>query len=121
MTGYRDEGFEGIEFDTPLGSFRAGRGFEPTDADYRVAKRRVRKKFGFFRHVATYMTVLLALLALDLLIDRGDFFVHWVAIIWGVIVALHFLNAFVFDVFLSREAESRMIERELRKRGGSGQ
>lgn len=115
-----DESFEGIEFDTPLGSFRAGRGFDASDEDYRSARRRVRKKFGFFRHAGTYVTVLLLLLALDLLIDRDDFFVQWVALIWGVILALHFLNAFVFDVFLSREAESRMIERELRKRSRSG-
>ena len=40
---------------------------------------------------------------------------------WGIILFLHFLNVFVFDAVIGREAERRMIERELRKRQGSGQ
>lgn len=119
MTAHSDEIFEGVEFETPIGSFRAGRGGDG-DADYRSAKRRVRRVFGFYKHVATYVTVLLLLLAVDLVIDADDFFVQWVALVWGILLALHFLNVFVFDKFLSREAESRMIERELRKRGRGG-
>jgi len=48
--------------------------------------------------------------------------VQWVALVWGVVLALHFLNVFVFDVILGREAEQRMVERELRRRrrGGDG-
>jgi len=121
VTAHGDEIFDGVEFETPIGSFRAGRGGYDDDAEYRSAKRRVRRVFGFYKHVATYVTVLLLLLAVDLIIDGDDFFVQWVALVWGIILALHFLNVFVFDVFLSREAESRMIERELRKRGRSGQ
>jgi len=114
-----DEGFEGIEFETPVGSFRAGRSGE-ADADYQSARRRVRRVFGFYRHAATYVTVILVLLAIDLLSNAGDFFVQWVALVWGIILAIHFLNVFAFDVFLSRDAERRMIDRELRKRSRSG-
>ncbi len=110
-----DEGFEGIEFETPVGSFRAGRG-GGDDVDYQSAKRRVRRVFGFYRHVATYVTVILLLLAIDLLSNADDFFVHWVALVWGIILTIHFLNVFAFDAFLSRDAERRMIDRELRKR-----
>lgn len=119
MTAEGKDTFEGIEIETPVGSFRAGRGFDE-DVEYRSARRRIRRRFGFFKHVATYVTILAVLLAIDLVLDADEFFVHWVALIWGIFVALHFLNVFVFDVFLSREAESRMIERELRKRGRSG-
>jgi hypothetical protein len=45
--------------------------------------------------------------------------VHWVAIIWGIILLIHFLNVFAFDHLLGREAEKRMIERELQRRRGS--
>ena len=44
-----DEGFEGVELNTPMGSFRAGRGggwnrvADEADEDYRRAKRRVRR------------------------------------------------------------------------------
>lgn len=119
MTAQNDEIFEGVEFDTPIGSFRAGRGGDG-DEEYRSARRRVRRVFRFYKHVATYVTVLLLLLAVDLIVNADEFFVQWVALVWGIILALHFLNVFVFDKFLSREAESRMIERELRKRSRSG-
>ncbi len=118
-----DEGFEGVEFNTPVGSFRAGRGFggpgDEADEEYRRARRRVRKVMGFYRHISTFATVILVLLAIDILDGTDAFFVQWVALIWGIILALHFLNVFVFDSVLGREAEKRMIERELRKgRGG---
>ena len=116
MTIQDDEGFEGIEIETPVGSFRAGRG-GGSDAEYESAKRRVRRIFGFYRHVSTYVTVILVLLAIDLLSNVDDFFVHWVALVWGIILTIHFLNVFAFDIFLSRDAERRMIDRELRKRG----
>ena len=116
MTIQGSEGLEGIESDTLIESFRAGRG-AGSDANYQGAKTRVRCIFGFYRHVSTYVTVILVLLAIDLLSNGGDFFVHWVALVWGTILTIHFLNVFVLDIFLSRDAERRMIDRELRKRG----
>jgi hypothetical protein len=118
-----DEDFEGIELDTPLGSFRAGRGRGTAlaqEEDYYAARRRVRRKMAFFRHLTTYISVLLLLVALDL-VTGGRFWVHWVAVIWGIILTIHFLNVWVFDALLGREAEKRMIESELRKRNRGGQ
>ncbi len=123
-----DEGFEGVEFQTPVGSFRAGRGrgdwseagVEFND-DYRRARRRVRRVLGFWRHLATFVSIGLVLLAVDLIFDPDEFFVQWVALIWGIILALHFLNVFAFDAILGKEAEKRMIERELRRRQSSGE
>lgn len=118
MTARSGDQFDGIEIETPVGSFRAGRNLDD-DPDYRDVRRRVKRRFGFFKHIATFVTLLGVLLAIDLAIDSGEFFVHWVALVWGIFLALHFLNVFIFDVFLSREAEGRMIERELRKRSRS--
>jgi hypothetical protein len=123
LTIQDDEGFEGVEFDTPLGSFRAGRGsgrWASEDDDYRAARRTVRKRMGFFKHLSTYVSVLALLLILDIVTGPDGFWVQWVALIWGIVLALHFLNVFVFDTVLGREAEREMIERELRKRKGSG-
>ena len=120
-----DEGFEGIEIDMPVGSIRMGkgRGGKRADAefddDYWRVRRRVRRVMGFYRHLATAVSVLLVILAFDLIFDPDDFFVQWVALVWGIILALHFLNVFAFDAFLGREAERRMIERQLRKRRSS--
>ncbi|HEU4759314.1 MAG TPA: 2TM domain-containing protein [Dehalococcoidia bacterium] len=117
-----DEGFEGVEFQTPVGSFRAGKGRgwaeRPEDDEYRRARRRVRRTMGFYRHVSTFITVILVLLLIDIVTGPKDFWVQWVALVWGIILLLHFLNIFAFDAILGREAEQRMIERELRRRQG---
>jgi len=125
MTLQDEEGFEGVEFHTPVGSFRAGRGGGWTgddgDEEYRRARRRVRRVMGFYRHLSTYVSVLLVLLVIDIVTGPDEFWVQWVALVWGIILALHFLNVWVFDSVLGREAEKRMIEHELRKRQGGGQ
>jgi hypothetical protein len=122
MTIGDDEGFEGVEFNTPVGSFRAGRGRgwddSEEDEDYRRARKRVRRMMAFYRHLTTYITVIVVLFILDIITGPEDFWVHWVAIIWGAILLIHFLNVFAFDQLLGREAEKRMIERELQRRRG---
>jgi hypothetical protein len=122
MTLQDDEGFEGVEFQTPVGSFRAGRGRgrdgEEPDEDYRRARRRVRRVMAFYRHLTTYVSVILLLLLIDVVTGPEEFWVQWVAIVWGVILLIHFLNVFAFDQLLGREAEKRMIERELQRRRG---
>lgn len=116
-----DAGFEGVEFDTPLGSFRAGRdqGAWDDDREYKAVRRSVRRRLGFFRHV-WMATVVVGLLAIADVATGWDGWSLVVGLIWGIVLALHFLNVFVFDALLGREAERRMIERELRKRQGSG-
>ena len=121
-----DEDFEGVELNTPVGSFRAGKGKgwtraeEDADEDYRRAKRRVRRMMAFYRHLTTAVTTLLLLLVLDIITGVEGWWVHWVAIVWGIILLIHFLNVFVFESLLGREAEKRLIERELGKRQGGG-
>lgn len=119
---FDDEGFEGVEVNTPVGSFRAGRGRGWTaseeDEEYHRARRRVRRMMAFYRHLATAVTTLLLLLVLDIITGVDGWWVHWVAIVWGIILLIHFLNVFVFEALLGREAEKRLIERELGKRQG---
>ena len=119
-----DEGFEGVEFHTPVGSFRAGRGgrgwTEEADDEYRRARRRVRRRMSFYRHLSTFVSVILVLLIIDIVSGAEDFWVQWVALVWGIILLLHFVNVFAFDALLGREAEERMIQEEMRKRQGGG-
>lgn len=124
MTLADDEGFEGVEFNTPVASFRAGRGRGwngEGDELYAAARRRVRRKMAFYRHLSTFVTVVLGLLVIDIVTGVDEFWVHWVALIWGIILAVHFLNVFVFDGLLGRDAGRRMIEQELQKRGKGGE
>ena len=123
MTIQDDEDFEGVEFDTPVGTFRAGRGggyrFTDDSDDFRSIRRKVRRRMAFFRMLLTFAWVL-ALLALIDWVTGDGWWVQWVALIGGVVVALRFLSIFVFDSLIGREAERRMIERELRKRESRG-
>jgi hypothetical protein len=112
--------FDGVEIETPVGSFRAGRGGWNADDDYKQARRAVRRRMGFFRHVSTFVSVLALLLIIDIVTGPDEFWVQWVALVWGIVLAVHFLNTFVFDAILGRDAERRMVERELRKRKSSG-
>jgi hypothetical protein len=56
---------------------------------------------AFLRHLATFAWVLGLLALIDLaLTGTDDIWVQWVAVIWGAILGVHFLDAFVFDGFL---------------------
>lgn len=115
-----EEGFEGVEVETPVGTFRAGRGGPwHSDDEYKAARRTVRKRIGFYRHLSTFVTVTALLLVIDIVTGPREFWVQWVAAVWGIVLAVHFLNVFIFDKVLGREAEVRMIDAELRKRQGS--
>ena len=119
-----DEPFEGVDIDSPVGRIRLGRGrgrrlrsrAGNADDAYSAARRRVRRRLRFYRDLMTYVVVNLVLLAFDGLTGDG-FWVQWVAGIWGAFLLFHFLSAFVFPTLWGSEAERRMIERELRRRG----
>lgn len=121
-TVHGDEDFEGVEFDTPVGTFRAGRGgyrWAEGGDEFRSIRRKVRKRMAFFRMLLTFAWVL-AFLALVDWATGGGWWVQWAALIGGVLVLLRFLSVFVFDSLIGREAEHRMIEREWRKRESRG-
>jgi len=119
-----DEPFEGVDVDSPVGRIRVGRSrgrrfrFRVGNADdaYSAARRRVRRRLRFYRHLATYLVLNLVFLAFDGL-TGGGFWVQWVAGIWGAFLLYHFLSGLVFPNLWGSEAERRMIERELRRRG----
>lgn len=122
-----EEPFEGVEIDIPFGTVRVGiggKGFhfevEREDDEHRRIRRRVRRVLRFYRHLATFVTINLIIFVIDLLASRDDWFVQWVALIWGIILVLHFLNVFALGGLLGPEAERRMIERQLRRKRPSG-
>jgi len=117
-----DEPFEGVDVDSPVGRIRVGRSrgrrfrFRVGDRDdaYSAARRRVRRRLRFYRHLVTYLVLNLVFLAFDGL-TGGGFWVQWVAGIWGAFLLYDFLSAFVFPNLWGWEVERRMIERELRR------
>jgi hypothetical protein len=124
MTSERDENqsFEGVRIDFPFFSFRVGRGgwgwstMMSDDDAYERARRRVRARLGFYRHLATYAAVIAAIVFFDLITGGGvSGFVKVIAGVWGALVVWQFFNVFVFPAVWSQETEERMILEELRR------
>jgi hypothetical protein len=78
----------------------------------REARHRAHERMGFLRHLAIFIPVILLILAIDVL-TPGGWFIQWVAGIWGGILAIHFLYAFVLDDLLGPSLERRIFETQL--------
>lgn len=125
MTSRREEEepFEGIHVELPFFSFRVGRrgsggsyvSMDGEDA-YERARRRVRARLGFYRHLATYAAVVAAIIFIDLVTGGGlSAAVLWLAGLWGAVLVWQGFNVFVFPSVWSPEAEERMIQEEMRR------
>lgn len=122
MTRDDQDEFEGIDISGPFGGVRIGsgggrRGDDRGDAEYRMIRRRVRQRLEFIRHAATYAFVVGGLALLDGL-TGGDWWVQWVAAIWGAILLLQFFTTFVSPLLWGRDVEERLVRREIERRRG---
>lgn len=113
--------FEGIDINGPWGGVRIGSGRyrdrDGGDAELRRIRRRVRQRLDFFRHVVTFAVIVGGLALIDYL-TGGGWWVQWVAGIWGAILVMQFIGAFVSPMLWGREVEERMVRRELARRRG---
>ena len=117
-----DDANDGVRIELPFLSFRIGRSalgaYIPVIEEdaYVQARRRVRARLGFYRHLATYAAVIGAVIFVDLITGGGiSSPVRWLVGLWGAILGWQFLNTFVFPAIWSHETEERMIEDELRR------
>jgi len=121
MSRDRDE-FEGIDISGPWGGIRLGSGSYRSeewddDAELRQVRRRVRRRLDFVKNLAFFVFIAGGLALIDWA-TGGGFWVQYVALIWGAFLALQFLSTFAAPVLWGREAEERMVEREMRRRRG---
>ena len=124
----RDE-FEGIDINGPWGGIRIGSGGvrvgtgswddwdEGEEDDVRRIRRRVRRKLDFYKN-AVFFAVIVGGLALIDGATGGGWWVQWVAIIWGGILAFQFMGTFLGPMLWGREAEERMVRREIERNRG---
>ncbi|MDZ4278194.1 MAG: 2TM domain-containing protein [Dehalococcoidia bacterium] len=90
--------------------------------NYQAVRRHVRRRLRFFRHAFTFV----ALNGLFVLVDwltggsgSGVNWSQWVALIWGVFLGWELVSTFIAPYLWGREAEERLVERELRRRRGA--
>jgi hypothetical protein len=85
-----------------------------TDNSYERAKKNVKRKKGFYKHLAAYLII-----NTFILINNGFEFGPWLP--WGVGLAFHYISVFGFpgSGILSKEWEDKELEREIRRSGGT--
>ena len=122
--------FQGFEIETPLGGISIGRGYSRSvGTDYfqgiairlpmgrlRIGRRMWGESIApedkkqqavheFLRHLFTAAFVVVAVIVLDSLLDPGDHFVLWLALIWTAVLLLQGLQI-LMDRLLNRESSS---------------
>ncbi|MCB0663288.1 MAG: 2TM domain-containing protein [Saprospiraceae bacterium] len=85
-----------------------------TDNAYDKARKNVKRKKGFYKHLAAYIII-----NTFFLITNGFEFGPWLP--WGIGLAFHYVSVFGFpgSGILSREWEERELEREMKRTGAS--
>ena len=82
------------------------------------AKKRVKKKKGFYGHLSAYVTVNAFMMIL--MYVSGDSFVEWLVPMsgWGVGLAMHYFGVFGFPGGVGgADWEEKELQKELRKEG----
>jgi fatty acid desaturase len=116
-----DDEFEGIDINGPWGGVRIGSGRyrdrDGGDVELGRIRRRVRQRLDFCRHLMTF-AVIVGGLALLNWFTSDYWWVAWVAGIWGALLVMQFVGAFVSPMLWGRDVEERMVRRELERRRG---
>ena len=129
MTTTRDrDDFEGIDINGPWGGIRVGSGgirvggfsddWGDDDTDVRRIRRRVRQKLDFYKNFVFYAAIVGICVALDWATGEGVRWSLWVAGIWGVFLVMQFMGTFVAPSIWGRDAEERMVRREVERQRG---
>lgn len=85
-----------------------------TEADQALARARVRTIKRFYMHLAHYVLVIAFLALVNLFTSPGDPWVLWVALAWGLGIALKGLRVFGKVALLNDDWEKRQLERYFR-------
>jgi transcriptional regulator with XRE-family HTH domain len=78
-----------------------------------LALAKVRKIKGFYMHVAEFVLIIAFLVLVNLLTSPQRIWVHWAAIPWAMVLALHGLKVFDKIPFLNADWEKRTVEKYL--------
>ena len=90
--------------------------------EYREVRRNVRRRLRFFRHVFSFVLLNSVFILLDWRTGgagNGLNWSLWVAGVWGFFLGWEFVSRFVGPSLWGRQAEERLIQRELRRRRGA--
>ena len=81
-------------------------GLQPRD---RIDRRRGQRKREFYIHLATFILIMPFLLALNITLTAGYYWVVWPFLGWGAAVLLHWVMAFPMRGFMDAEWEEEQF------------
>jgi hypothetical protein len=124
----RDD-FDGIDINGPWGGIRIGSGgirmgawgdddWGDDDSEIRRIRRRVRQKLDLYKNLAFYVAIVGICMFLDGATGEGLGWSLWVAAIWGAFIVMQFIGTFVAPNIWGRDAEERMVRREVERQRG---
>ena len=85
------------------------------------ARRQARNLRGFYMHALIYAAVITMLVAINISSGdawRGNWWVQWPAMTWGVLVVLHGIVATGRIALFGKDWEERKVEELMRQRAG---
>lgn len=84
---------------------------------YEEARKRVKEKKDFYKHLSTYMTMGLFFFALNMVTNPWNWWFYWPMLGWGIGLTSHYFKVFGFPGTegYSEQWEEKEIEREMRR------
>ncbi len=82
-----------------------------------AVRREVKNLRRLYRHLATYLIVVSALAAINLLTAPHRLWVMYVALGWGIAIAVHAARALLFGRYFGPEWEEKEVARRLADKG----
>lgn len=86
-------------------------------SDYDKARRRVKEKKEFYKHLTSFAVINIFLFLLNMFTSPGVFWFQWTTMGWGIGLLFHYFNTFGFPGIDSNDpsSEERAIEAEMRR------
>jgi hypothetical protein len=82
-----------------------------SDERMEKARKRAKEKMDFFRHLATYVIVMVVLVIINNVTSPGYQWWLWPLLGWGIAIVSHFLKVFV----TGNRLEKKLVDREIEK------
>ena len=80
---------------------------------YKIARKRVEARVGFYVHLGIYIAVGILLLTINLKNSPETLWVKWPMMGWGIGVLFHAAGTFIFPT--RSEIINNMVEKEMKK------
>lgn len=86
-----------------------------TDDQYKEARRNVRATRNFYKHLVTYVVVMVVLIIINMIKEPSNLWFLWVGGIWGAILLAQFISRVVINSKMDSNWEKRKIDERLSK------